>query len=194
MSPADDAGDPADRLLALEEYEKPAEMIKEFARGWNSHNVAIRISVIHNFVILNSSAAIPIDRRRKIARLARDLSKELNGLGGVGEYFRIVLSALASDAPEKTIKTRREGQHSVGNGVCAMSVRLYLEASAKPTFSPKGPAFQFVEAIRRLTLGEEGAFTPDTVRAEFYQQRNLIASCDDDRPLRSPKKQHRDDV
>jgi hypothetical protein len=153
----------AERLLR-----QARDEIKEFALGWNERRLAERIVDIHRFVIFNSEPVIPLQRRRRISRLAgdllaassrvsgefaealqkraaagqllaRDLQRELEGLGGLNGEFSYTLRALAGSEPVwRTVRKaggdRRSGERTLKNSVLGMSVRLYCEAHANPTF------------------------------------------------------------
>jgi hypothetical protein len=65
------------------EHARLATLIPKFSLGWNAQKLSLRLYEIHRFFLFNSELVIPLARRRKISRLARDLLSELDGLGGL---------------------------------------------------------------------------------------------------------------
>lgn len=178
MKSTDDPSEPAALALLAAKYAKIAGMIQEFSLGWNEREVLSRLAEIHRFVLFNTEGGIPLARRRKIARLARDLSAELKGLGGLDDHFPSTLSALSQNAPPRTIEDRKTGQRNVKSSVRRMAVRLYIEASDQPGFTINGPLFKFVNAVGSLTLDGKGTFTNDSVRCEFNTMKLAVGKGD----------------
>jgi hypothetical protein len=192
--------------------------VRPFALGWSERNVCLRICDIWRFALFNSERVISLARRRRIARLAdnlreasgrldgafaevlgnladagrqpaRDLRKELNGLGGLGGEFLDTLRELAGGSVFPTSRgsprppwraalkaggDRRSGDRSLKGSVLGMAVRLYYEAHANPGFSVGGPLVRFANAIGEFALGENEPFTVDSVRAEYRRfKRNM---------------------
>jgi hypothetical protein len=108
--------------------------------------------------------------------LARDLQRELEGLGGLHGEFSDTLRALAGPEPAwrrnlKVGSDRRSGERTLKSSVLGMAVRLYCEAHANPRFSIDGPLVRFANALGELVLGETNPFSPDAVRAEFRRMK-----------------------
>jgi hypothetical protein len=158
--------------------------VKTFAPGWDRDRL---IWEIHSFAVAvrREQETVPLDRRRRIARLARDLDKEIElagiGIGTVeaGEVFLGYLRLLATfdgfshspvwgEASQSLSKrgTRRSRLRSLKDSVLEKTVQLYFEAVANPGFSAEGPLVRFANGIGELTLGTAKPFTSDAVRAE----------------------------
>jgi hypothetical protein len=161
-----------------------APAIKRFARGWNEDSLKSRILSIRRFyVLVRDEGAIPLDKRTKISRLARELLKELDGLGGWDKTFwdqdrgerkpfREMLESLAALFKARSGRggDHRSGERGAEQSVLAMLIRLYIEANAdKVGFSKNGPLVRFVNTVGKLTLGTPDPFSSDTVRAEFQR-------------------------
>jgi hypothetical protein len=123
-------------------------MCEPFALGWRAERVGERILDIAWWATLARS--IPLEKRRSIARKARDLLDELQELGGgLNERTLLDLEALAQGAVERTGRggDRRGGEHSAEASVHRMIVRLYVEANEKGGFSVNGPLPRFVASV-----------------------------------------------
>lgn len=156
------------------QYAVISAMIPEFSPGWNASAVALRVFDIHRFTLFNTETGIPLARRRKISRLARDLLSELDGLGGLRLETLGDLRDLAAGAPARSMRDRRLGQFSVTDSVRRMAVRLYIEACDRPGFSMNGPLHRFANAVGELVLSERAPFSNDSVRAEFKSMRRVV--------------------
>jgi hypothetical protein len=189
-----------DRLLR-----RACAEVHALALGWNQRQLLLRIYDIWRFTVFNSEQVIPLQRRRRISRLAtdllaassrvggqfaealqkraaagqllaRDLQRELEGLGGLHGEFSDTLRALAGPEPawRRNLKAggdRRSGERTLKSSVLGMAVRLYCEAHANPRFSIDGPLVRFANALGELVLGETNPFSPDAVRAEFRRMK-----------------------
>jgi hypothetical protein len=162
--------------------------IKVIAPGWNQQRLAERIGEIQLFA---TPSLVPLDQRRRIARLARKLDKEIELAGiGVGtvESEPVFLSHLRllgtidgvvhlpvwGKAPQSQSKrggARRSGLRSLRGSVLGKIVRLYCEAHANPRFSPEGPLVRFANMVGELALDEAKPFTPNAVKAEFWRMK-----------------------
>jgi hypothetical protein len=156
--------DATERSIAL--------LIKNLAPGWTARTVMSRLCEIQRFVLMAS--LIPLPRRRKIGRLARDLLVELNRLGGLSPETMADLHALAAGVPARSVTDRRVGQFRLKDSVRRMAVRLYIEACADPGFSKDGPIHRFVNAVGELVLNERAAFSSDSVKAEFNGMKRAV--------------------
>jgi hypothetical protein len=142
-----------------------------------------RIIEIHRFA---EERFVPLDQRRRIARLARDLHKEIE-LAGIGigtvESEPVFLSHLRmlssgdgvfrlpvwGEVPQTRSQrggSRRSGIRTLKGSVLGKIVRLYYEAHANPRFSSKGPLVRFANTVGELVLGKAKPFTSDAVKAE----------------------------
>jgi hypothetical protein len=152
-----------------------------FALGWNEDKVVGRLYEIHRFAMFNSGSVVPLDQRRRIARLAHELLAELENLGGLPEGFRDTLHALGgrkeewrsvSQSRSKRGGDRRSGQRTLNSSVLGMIVLLYCEAYEKPAFATRGPLVRFANSAGRWALDvEEDPFTSDAVKAEFRRMK-----------------------
>jgi hypothetical protein len=158
------------------------------APGWNQQRLAERIREIQLFA---TPSLVPLDQRRRIARLARKLDKEIElaGIGiGTGESEAVFLSHLRllrtidglvrlpvwGEAPQTQSKrggARRSGLRSLKGSVLGKIVQLYCEAHANPRFSPKGPLVRFANPVGELAFGQAEPFTPDAVKAEYRRMK-----------------------
>jgi hypothetical protein len=131
--------------------------------------------------------AVPLDRRRRIARLARELHKEIElvGIGfGTAEAEAAFMSQLrffrtfdgvvrlpvwgeSPQSPPKRGGARRSGLRSFEGSVLEKIVRLYREAHANPGFSSEGPLVRFANTVGELALGTAKPFSSNAVKAEF---------------------------
>lgn len=155
-----------------------------FAVGWNEARLLERVYEIFRFAQLNSRKVIPLDRRRRIARLADEMLAELQGLGGLPEGFLDALRALAGTKPEwRTDQQRRSnrggdrrsGERTLEGSVLGMIVRVYCEAHHKPAFSEGGPLVRFANAVGRDVLSVSGKpFTSNAVKAEFRRMKSKV--------------------
>ena len=136
----------AERAKALAHI---CSMCEPYALGWRAERVVERILDIERWVALDRS--IPLEKRRGIARKARDLLNELQELGGGGlsEKTLLDLAALAHGAVERTGRggDRRSGEHSSKASVHRMIVRLYFEANERGGFALNGPLPKFVASL-----------------------------------------------
>jgi hypothetical protein len=132
--------------------------IRPLAPGWSEFKLKDRILHIKRFCIFNTM--IPLNRRRKISRLARKLQDELDGLGGLNASFRDTLRELAAPAKVRTGRggDRTSGERSLERHVLGMATLLYIEACHRPGFSKNGPLFRFANGIAELALGKPGLF------------------------------------
>jgi hypothetical protein len=124
-------------------------MCEPFALGWRAERVGERIYEIARWLAYDRS--IPLEKRRSIARKARDLLDEARESGGAGlsEMTLLDLEALAQGAVERMGHggDRRSGEHSAEASVHRMIVRLYMEANERGGFSRNGPLPRFVATL-----------------------------------------------
>jgi hypothetical protein len=140
--------------------------------------------------ICKEEELVSLDRRRRIARLARCLHKEIE-LAGIGlgtvEQEAAFLSHLhvsqtldgivrlpvreARQSQSKRGGARRSGLQSFKGLVLGKIVRLYREADANPRFSPEGPLVRFANTVGELALGIAKPFTSNAVKAEFRRMK-----------------------
>jgi hypothetical protein len=162
--------------------------IKVLAPGWNQQRLAERIREIQLFA---TPSLVPLDQRRRIARLARKLHEEIE-LAGIGigtvESEAVFLSHLRllrtidgfvrlpvwGEAPQSQSKrggARRSGLQSFKGSVLGKIVRIFCEAQADAGFSPEGPLVRFANAVGELALGTAKPFTSNAVKAEFRRMK-----------------------
>jgi hypothetical protein len=166
--------------------------VKALAPGWDRHRLIERIQEIHLSAAADRKGeeAVPLFRRRRIARSARDLLKEIE-LAGFGfgtaeaeanflswlRFFRSfdgVVRVPVWGAPQS--QTRRGGDRRSGlqlfkGSVLSKIVRLYREAHANPRFSLEGPLVRFANTVGELALGKAKPFSSDAVKAEFRREK-----------------------
>jgi hypothetical protein len=123
---------------------KIAAEFESFAIGWDDFKVMDRLFEIGRFVAFH--LVVPIDERRQLAGEARAILKAAAGIGRLDRAISRDLVDLAAQQPEFKGRggNRRKGRHSVKAHVARMAVRLYLDASERPGFSPQGPLVRFV--------------------------------------------------
>lgn len=158
--------------------------VKAFAAGWDRDRLTERIQEIA--VICRPEQFVSLDRRRRIARFARCLHKEIE-LAGIGignveqeavflahlhllETFDGILRLPVREAPQSQSKrggARRSGWQSFKGWVLGKIVRLYCGAQADAGFSAEGPLVRFANAVGELALGTAKPFTSNAVKAEF---------------------------
>jgi hypothetical protein len=157
----------------------------DFALGWNAQKLEERIKEIARRAVLNGPAVIPLEKRRAVARTARDLLQTLIDCSenderlGLNEDFWNTLGDLARGAAPKPGKgtgrggNRREGQPSLDGMVLSEVVRLYLEAFENPGFSKDGRLVRFANIIGGLLLGKKNPFSSASVGAKFNEMKEL---------------------
>ena len=170
MNSTDDGKEAA----ASAQLDEIVTVIRELSPAWTKDKVASRLAKIQRFVLSNTDDGIPIARRRKIARCARDLLAMLEGVGGLDSAFLSTLAQLSAGVPQRSKKERRSEQHSVKDSVRRMAVRLYIEATADPGFSSGGPLVRFANAVLKLTLDKEKPFTDDSIKGEFGEMKPKV--------------------
>jgi hypothetical protein len=179
--------------------------VASFALGWDDQRFADRVFDICRFAYFNRDV-IPLQRRRRISRLAtdvlgtaglregsfydilnelaqarrwraRELRKEITGLGGLDGDFRHNLKSLAGERVGAKASghggDRRSGERTLEGSVLVMAVRLYCEAAERPGFSISGPLVRFANMIGELVLNEARPFTPDAVRKSYQRTKGL---------------------
>jgi hypothetical protein len=173
--------------------------VKALAPGWDRHRLIERIQEIHLSAAADRKAeeAVPLLRRRRIARSARDLLKEIE-LAGFGfgtaeaeaefltylRFFRsfdgVVRVPVWGEAPQTQTRrggARRSGLQLFKGSVLSKIVRLYREAHANPRFSLEGPLVRFANTVGELALGKAEPFTSNAVKAEFRRLKLRAASA-----------------
>jgi hypothetical protein len=155
--------------------------------------LAERILEIQWFAVAvrKEEEAVPLGRRRRIARLARDLLKEIElagiGIGTVEQeaafltllrmlrtFDGVVRLPAREAAPQSQSKRggdRRSGVRSFKGSVLVKIVGLYCEAHANPRFSEGGPLVRFANTVGELALGKAKPFTSNAVKAEFRRMK-----------------------
>lgn len=169
----------AQRLL-----DQACDEVKALAPGWDGRRLTKRIQEIQ--AICKEEELVSLDRRRRIARLARCLHKEIELAGiGVGtvEQEAAFLSHLhvlqtldgivrlpvreARQSRSKRGGARRSGLRSLKGLLLGKIVGLYCEAHANPRFSSEGPLVRFANTVGELAFGKARPFTSNAVQGEF---------------------------
>jgi hypothetical protein len=175
--------------------------MKALAPGWDGHRLAERIREIYRFGLSTRRERefVPLDQRRRIARLAHSLQKEielarfaigpeesseraflviLRMLSAMDGVSRLPVLGEASQSQLKRGGARRSGLQSLKASVLGKTVRLYCEAHANPRFSSEGPLVRFANTVGELALGEAKPFTSDAVKAEFRRMKLKVPRPD----------------
>ena len=137
-----------ERLLAqaLREFSAstPRRKQKAFAPGWTETAVLERVYDICRFAIGNG---IPLDRRRRISRLAGDLLLEISNCSGPPAGFRDELRMLARRQPSwRTIP-------EVSPGGAGLATKLLSELEGLG-----GLSTEFIDALSTLAASERRRF------------------------------------
>lgn len=144
-----------------------AKLIQYFNDDWNEDRVYHCLEAIKIHSVLY--VAIPPERRRRIANLAKTLCEELVGITVEKSFLKILEDLSACARPYKGWGgDHRSGEDTFEKAVLGMTVRLYIAACREPGFSVNGPLYKFVNSIGELLHCPPTK--NDVVRASFRKQ------------------------
>lgn len=143
-----------------------------YAEDWGKDKLKVSLVAISNWALLRDNRVISMEKGRKIAKSARQLLNELDGVHGLdAEFMRILhaLEAMALGKPDWRGRgdDRRSGQQTRDNQALGMIVQLFFQARANPGFSKGGPFTRFVRDVCAL-LGIEH-ISDEAIRGELYR-------------------------